>query len=120
MCMPKPLRFILQLLGVAFAGYILYPHTQHIWGQRHLGWTTAINQEFEGAWEPMIAAIAVLVFVIITGILSLKHEDKDQRIRDMIQEAMAQKLGVDVEAIKASQQKKKGRQGECGNRHLEG
>jgi hypothetical protein len=95
-------RLLLEFIALAFAIVILFPHLQHIWGQRNtIGLREAIVLEFQGAMEPMLGSIIIISILAVVWWRSVKDVGKRELYREKLLEAIALKLGVDIEAIKS-------------------
>lgn len=101
-------RSVLQLILLAIALAIIYPHGQQIWYNHDVGWFRAFWDEWRIAWRPMLIAVCIALVVVALEIIVIWGEVKDTKKETLKQDerwsyikrlldAIARKLGVDID-----------------------
>lgn len=111
--MLRLLRSILQLIFLAVAITILYPHAEAIWyAHSVVGWGDAISKEWAKARLPMLAGIIVVVIAIAIEVIIIIQErkesikTKEESIKtNRLLEAIAKKLDIDSDEYRHKESK---------------
>ena len=80
--MLKLLRILLEIIFIALAINMGYPHAQQIWYNHNYGYWKAIVEEWGKAWQPMLANIIIVVVVIIIEYIFVRLEIRDIKKKD--------------------------------------
>jgi uncharacterized membrane protein len=97
--MLKLLRSVLELIFLAVAINMGYPHAIIVWNYHGGGWWTSFKNEWRIAGIPMLAAIIIVALVIIVEVvlakLELREKRREEKRRDRRWDALFIKLGID-------------------------
>jgi hypothetical protein len=101
-------RSIFELILLAVAINILYPHAQAVINNPNQQYWDAFCHEWQIARYPMLVSIGIIILVIVFEIFAIHDERKEQRKSDKRWEALFKHFGIELsQDIKTEKSKRK-------------